>query len=84
MSKKKASGSKARQGSNLAGKRLGLKAEGGTTVTAGSILVRQRGTRVNPGVNVGIGRDHTLFANVAGTVEFKQKLGKKFINIVEK
>ena len=81
MAKKKASGSKARQGSNLAGKRLGLKAFGGEQVLPGAILVRQRGTLFHPGENVGLGRDFTLFAKSKGSVKFKQRLGKKYIDI---
>ena len=54
-------------------KRLGVKAADGETVTAGSIIVRQRGTAIHPGNNVGLGKDHTLFALVAGKVKFEQK-----------
>lgn len=81
MAKKKASGSKARQGSNLAGKRLGLKVFGEAQVLPGAILVRQRGTLFRPGENVGMGRDFTLFAKGAGSVKFRKKLGKKYIDI---
>jgi len=69
MAHKKAGGS-SRNGRDSQAKRLGVKAFGGETVAAGSIIVRQRGTRVHPGVNVGVGRDHTLFALVSGKVEF--------------
>ena len=69
MAHKKAGGS-SRNGRDSQSKRLGVKRYGGQVVSAGSILVRQRGTRVHPGVNVGMGRDHTLFAKVAGRVEF--------------
>ena len=58
-------------------KRLGVKLFGGQTVKAGSIIVRQRGTTHNPGENVGLGKDHTLFALVDGTVEFKKKRDNK-------
>lgn len=69
MAHKKAGGS-SRNGRDSQAKRLGVKRFGGQVVSAGSILVRQRGTRVHPGENVGIGRDHTLFAKIAGKVEF--------------
>jgi large subunit ribosomal protein L27 len=61
-----------RNGRDSAGKRLGVKRGDGEIVRAGSILVRQRGTPMKPGVNVGVGRDHTLFALVDGTVKFEQ------------
>jgi len=69
MAHKKAGGS-SRNGRDSQAKRLGVKRFGGQIVSAGSILVRQRGTRVHPGENVGIGRDHTLFAKIPGKVEF--------------
>ena len=69
MAHKKGSGT-SRNGRDSAGKRLGVKAYGGQLVSAGSIIVRQRGTRVRPGQNVGMGRDHTLFALVDGLVVF--------------
>ncbi len=72
MAHKKAGGS-SRNGRDSQSKRLGVKRFGGQVVTAGSILVRQRGTKVHPGDNVGIGRDHTLFAKVTGKVEFDVK-----------
>jgi large subunit ribosomal protein L27 len=72
MAHKKAGGS-SRNGRDSQAKRLGVKCYGGELVPAGSIIVRQRGTRVHPGPNVGIGRDHTLFAKVTGKVEFSQK-----------
>jgi large subunit ribosomal protein L27 len=72
MAHKKAGGS-SRNGRDSQAKRLGVKAFGGELVPAGSIIVRQRGTQVHPGDNVGIGRDHTLFAKVAGRVEFSQQ-----------
>jgi len=67
---KKAGGS-SRNGRDSAGQRLGVKRFGGQKVTAGSILVRQRGTKIFPGENVGLGRDHTLFAKIDGIVQFK-------------
>ena len=72
MAQKKGGGS-TRKGRDSQPKMLGVKAFGGQVVTAGSIIVRQRGTRFHPGVNVGIGRDHSLFALVDGTVSFKVK-----------
>ena len=72
MAHKKAGGS-SRNGRDSNAKRLGVKAYGGELIPAGSIIVRQRGTRVHPGVNVGVGRDHTLFAKVTGKVEFAVK-----------
>ena len=72
MAHKKAGGS-SRNGRDSQAKRLGVKRYGGQIVSAGSILVRQRGTKVHPGENVGIGRDHTLFAKITGKVEFNVK-----------
>lgn len=69
MAHKKAGGS-SRNGRDSQSKRLGVKTFGGERVNAGQILVRQRGTRVHAGTNVGMGRDHTLFAKVAGKVEY--------------
>ncbi len=82
MAHKKGVGS-SRNGRDSAGKRLGVKRFGGQFVTAGNILVRQRGTKIHPGLNVGLGRDFTLFALVDGTVAF-QRLGKdrKKVSIV--
>jgi large subunit ribosomal protein L27 len=83
MAHKKAGGS-SRNGRDSHSKRLGVKAFGGESIHAGSIIVRQRGTVVHPGVNVGIGKDHTLFALVDGHVQFVTKgaEGKKVVNIV--
>jgi len=72
MAHKKAGGS-SRNGRDSESKRLGVKRFGGQIVSAGSILIRQRGTRVHPGNNVGIGRDHTLYARIDGRVEFGQR-----------
>jgi large subunit ribosomal protein L27 len=69
MAHKKAGGS-SRNGRDSQSKRLGVKVYGGERVNAGQILVRQRGTRVHPGANVGIGRDHTLYARVTGQVHY--------------
>jgi large subunit ribosomal protein L27 len=83
MAHKKAGGS-SRNGRDSQAKRLGVKAYGGEQVNAGQIIVRQRGTQVHPGTNVGIGRDHTLYARVAGKVEFNVKgaANKKTVSVV--
>ncbi|MFZ5424850.1 MAG: 50S ribosomal protein L27 [Patescibacteria group bacterium] len=70
MAHKKAGGSKAKQGGNVRGKRLGVKVFGGSAVKAGQIIVRQRGRTFIPGDNVGMGKDFTLFAKIAGIVKF--------------
>ncbi len=81
MAHKKAGGS-SRNGRDSAGRRLGVKKFGGEAVIAGNIIVRQRGTRVYPGTNVGMGKDHTLFALTDGRVAFKDgKLGRKFCTV---
>jgi large subunit ribosomal protein L27 len=72
MAHKKAGGS-SRNGRDSESKRLGVKRFGGQQVSAGSILVRQRGTRIHAGDNVGMGKDHTLFATVDGKVEFRHR-----------
>jgi large subunit ribosomal protein L27 len=72
MAHKKAGGS-SRNGRDSESKRLGVKVYGGQAINAGSIIIRQRGTRVHPGVNVGLGKDHTLYALVDGTVKFAIK-----------
>ena len=72
MAHKKAGGS-SRNGRDTAGRRLGIKKFGGEQVAAGNIIVRQRGTRWRPGRNVGLGRDHTIFALVDGQVSFERK-----------
>lgn len=81
MAHKKAGGS-TRNGRDSESKRLGIKKFGGENVIAGNILVRQRGTRVHAGLNVGMGSDHTLFATADGKVEFKPKGGRTVVNIV--
>lgn len=79
MAHKKAGGS-SRNGRDSAGRRLGVKKFGGEDVLAGNILVRQRGTKFYPGANVGIGKDHTLFALTGGIVAFRGgRLGRKFV-----
>jgi len=81
MAHKKAGGS-SRNGRDSAGRRLGVKKFGGQEAIAGNILVRQRGTKFYPGANVGMGKDHTLFALVDGRVAFHEgKLGRKFCSI---
>ena len=83
MAHKKAGGS-SRNGRDSAGRRLGVKKFGGEAVIAGNIIVRQRGTKVNPGNNVGMGKDHTLFALADGKVAFRQRSGgKMFVSIVD-
>ena len=76
MAHKKAGGS-SRNGRDSAGKRLGVKKFGGQKVVSGNILVRQRGTKMNPGRNVGVGRDHTLFATADGILSFRTRAGGK-------
>lgn len=72
MAHKKAGGS-SRNGRDTEGRRLGIKKSGGQAVIAGNIILRQRGTKWKPGQNVGLGRDHTIFALIDGTVEFRRK-----------
>ncbi|MFL2814563.1 MAG: 50S ribosomal protein L27 [Candidatus Puniceispirillales bacterium] len=82
MAHKKAGGS-SRNGRDSAGRRLGVKKFGGEKVLAGNIIIRQRGTKVHPGDNVGIGKDHTLFATSPGVIKFREKSkGKMFVNVV--
>lgn len=81
MAHKKAGGS-SKNGRDSNAQRLGAKAYGGQTVTGGSILMRQRGTKFHPGVNVGRGKDDTLFAKVPGVVEYATKQGRRVINIL--
>lgn len=81
MAHKKAGGS-SRNGRDTAGRRLGVKKFGGETVIAGNILVRQRGTKWHPGTGVGLGKDHTIFATVDGTVSFASRAGNKtFVSV---
>ena len=82
MAHKKGGGS-SRNGRDSAGRRLGVKAYGGQVVTAGSIIVRQRGSKVNPGQNVGKGSDDTLFARVDGRVDFDRSRGKSVVSVLE-
>jgi large subunit ribosomal protein L27 len=81
MAHKKAGGS-SRNGRDSESKRLGVKKFGGQNVIGGNIIIRQRGTRVYPGVNVGMGKDHTLFSLVVGKVRFHAgKLGRKYVSV---
>ena len=79
----KKSGGSSRNGRDSESKRLGVKKFGGEHVVPGNIIIRQRGTKVNPGRNVGMGKDHTLFALVEGTVAFSRKRGNKSFVSVE-
>ena len=82
MATKKAGGS-SRNGRDSAGRRLGVKKYGGETVIPGNIIVRQRGTKIFPGENVGMGKDHTLFALKEGVVKFKKKRdNKSFVSVL--
>ena len=83
MAHKKAGGS-TRNGRDSESKRLGVKRFGGQIVSAGSIIVRQRGTQFHPGLNVGLGRDHTLFSKIDGQVSFvvKGPKNRKYVNVL--
>ncbi len=82
MAHKKAGGS-SRNGRDSAGRRLGVKCFGDETVVSGNIIVRQRGTKYHPGQNVGMGRDHTIFATTDGKVRFRQTAGgRTFVSVV--
>ncbi|MBR2922110.1 MAG: 50S ribosomal protein L27 [Alphaproteobacteria bacterium] len=78
MAHKKSGGSSA-NGRDSIGRRLGLKKSGGQSVIAGNIIVRQRGTQYHPGANVGMGKDHTIFATSEGKVVFSKKAGNKTV-----
>jgi len=81
MAHKKAGGS-SRNGRDSAGRRLGVKKFGGEQVIGGNIIMRQRGTKIYPGANVGLGKDHTLFSLVEGRVRFHGgKLGRKYVSV---
>ena len=81
MAHKKAGGS-SRNGRDSAGRRLGVKKYGGQDVLAGNIILRQRGTKFHPGTNVGIGKDHTLFATAEGKVTFRRSTaGRTFVSV---
>ncbi|MEM6713024.1 MAG: 50S ribosomal protein L27 [Pseudomonadota bacterium] len=82
MAHKKAGGS-SRNGRDTAGRRLGVKKFGGEVVVAGNIIIRQRGTKWHPGNNMGMGKDHTLFALTDGTIEFKKKRdGNTYVSVL--
>ncbi len=81
MAQKK-SGGASKNGRDSAGKRLGIKAYGGQFVKAGNIIVRQRGTKFYPGLNVGMGGDYTLFALIDGKVNFRHSKGKVFVDVL--
>lgn len=82
MAHKKGVGS-SRNGRDSAGQRLGCKAFAGQVIKAGTIIVRQRGTRLKPGLNVGLGKDDTLFAKVSGTVQFLgEQKGRRFVAVI--
>lgn len=81
MSKTKGGGS-TRNGRDSNAQRLGVKVFDGTAITAGTILVRQRGTKFHPGINVGKGKDDTLFSTVDGSVKFGQRKGRKTVDVL--
>ena len=82
MATKKAGGS-SRNGRDSAGRRLGVKKYGGETVIPGNIIVRQRGTKIFPGENVGIGKDHSIYSLIKGKVKFKKsKLNRTFVSVI--
>lgn len=78
----KKSSSSSRNGRDTAGRRLGIKSPAGSVVIAGSIIVRQRGTRIHPGLNVGKGSDDTLFAKAAGRIKFHRIGGRKVASVI--
>jgi len=80
MAHKKGGGS-SRNGRDSAGQRLGVKRFGGEKVSAGSIIIRQHGTKFHPGPNVGLGRDFTLYATIEGYVKFESRNGRKLISV---
>ncbi|GGD01861.1 50S ribosomal protein L27 [Pyruvatibacter mobilis] len=82
MAHKKAGGS-SRNGRDSEGRRLGVKKFGGENVIPGNIIIRQRGTKWHPGDNVGMGKDHTIFAKIEGTVSFRERAGKRtYVSVV--
>jgi large subunit ribosomal protein L27 len=84
MAHKKAGGS-SRNGRDSESKRLGLKKSGGQSVVAGNIIIRQRGTKWNPGTGVGLGKDHTIFATTDGVVDFRTKANNRvFVSVMPK
>ena len=82
MATKKAGGS-SRNGRDSAGRRLGVKKYGGETVIPGNIIVRQKGTKIFPGANVGMGKDHSIYSLIKGKVKFKKsKLNRTFVSVI--
>ena len=81
MAHKKGGGT-TKKNRDSAGRRLGVKIYGSQKVATGNIIIRQRGTKFYPGTGVMIGRDHTIFSITSGFVQFKQKIGKKFVEVV--
>jgi len=81
MASKKAGGS-SNNGRNSAGRRLGVKKFGSESVLSGNIIVRQRGTKIHPGLNVGMGKDHTIFAKENGLVSFRKQGRRNFVDII--
>ena len=81
MATKKAGGS-SRNGRDSIGRRLGVKKSGGQSVIAGNIIIRQRGTKFHPGNNVGIGKDHTIFATKNGKVAFKKTRVRTYVSVI--
>jgi len=82
MAHKKGQGS-SKNGRDSAGRRLGVKRYGGEKVTAGNIIIRQRGTKIHPGKGVGLGKDHTIFALIDGVVKFETKAGdRKYVSVI--
>ncbi len=80
MAHKKAGGS-SRNGRDTAGRRLGVKLSGGQQARGGAIIIRQRGTKYHPGTNVGMGRDHTIFATVPGRVKFREVAKRMYVSV---
>ncbi|MEO2153684.1 MAG: 50S ribosomal protein L27 [Aquificae bacterium] len=78
----KAAGGSTKNGRDSISKRLGVKRHDGQIVKAGNIIVRQRGTRIYPGINVGMGNDYTLFAKVDGIVKFVSRRGRKYVDVI--
>lgn len=81
MATKKAAGS-SRNGRDSCGRRLGVKKQDGQQVIPGNIIIRQRGTKFHPGKNVGLGKDHTLFALIEGRIKFSRKKQNKIVNVI--
>ena len=79
-----AGSSTAKNGRDSQSKRLGVKKYAGEVVTAGNIIIRQRGTKFHTGLNVGLGKDYTIFALKDGIVKFTEKMGHKVVNVIEK